>query len=49
MYLYQCPICGANLDPGERCDCQDPEEDTKKAAMPASTATNPQTKEISDV
>ena len=18
-----CPFCGANLDPGERCDCQD--------------------------
>ena len=25
---YQCPYCGANLDPGEKCDCQEPEEDT---------------------
>lgn len=23
MYKYQCPICGANLDPGEHCDCED--------------------------
>ncbi len=21
-----CPYCGAALDPGERCDCQDPEQ-----------------------
>lgn len=20
-YFRTCPICGANLDPGERCDC----------------------------
>jgi hypothetical protein len=24
MSIYrECPICGANLDPGERCDCRD--------------------------
>ena len=22
-----CPRCGANLDPGERCDCADRKED----------------------
>ena len=22
-YHRTCPVCGANLDPGERCDCQD--------------------------
>ncbi len=22
-YYRPCPICGANLDPGERCDCRD--------------------------
>ena len=23
MSLYKtCPVCGANLDPGERCDCE---------------------------
>lgn len=21
-YYHTCPICGANLDPGERCDCE---------------------------
>ena len=23
----ECPYCGAHLDPGERCDCQDEEKD----------------------
>ena len=22
-YYYECPRCGAHLDPGERCDCED--------------------------
>ncbi len=22
-YYHTCPICGANLDPGERCDCKE--------------------------
>lgn len=22
---YQCPECGANLDPGEKCDCKEEE------------------------
>ena len=22
MIYHTCPRCGANLDPGERCDCQ---------------------------
>lgn len=39
----KCPCCGANLDPCERCDCQDSEDNgNKKAAMPASTAADPQ-------
>lgn len=21
-YYHTCPYCGANLDPGERCDCE---------------------------
>ena len=24
-YYQTCPLCGAALDPGERCDCQDKE------------------------
>ena len=39
MYYRKCEYCGAYLDPGERCDCQNPEdEENEKAAMPASTA-----------
>ena len=26
MYYKVCPNCGANLDPGERCDCEDKKE-----------------------
>jgi len=26
-YYWTCPECGANLDPGEKCDC---EQDTKE-------------------
>lgn len=22
-YYHTCPLCGANLDPNEKCDCQD--------------------------
>lgn len=22
-FYYTCPLCGANLDAGERCDCTD--------------------------
>lgn len=25
-YYRTCPNCGANLDPGERCGCQDKEQ-----------------------
>lgn len=25
-YYRTCPYCGASLDPGERCDCQDKKE-----------------------
>lgn len=22
-YFVTCPLCGSNLDPGERCDCEE--------------------------
>ena len=28
-YYYTCPHCGANLDPGEKCNCQK-ENNTKE-------------------
>ncbi len=28
MYYTTCPLCGANLDPGEHCDCTG--EDTQQ-------------------
>ena len=30
-YYWTCPYCGANLDPGEPCDCrkEDPADDYK--------------------
>ena len=31
MYYHTCQHCGANLDPGERCDCQDSLEKKKQA------------------
>lgn len=27
-FFYTCPDCGANLDPGEKCDCQDNDDKT---------------------
>ena len=29
MYYNECPLCGANLDPGESCDCQDSKKKKK--------------------
>lgn len=34
MRYKTCPLCGANLDPGERCDCN------KKTAVSAANADN---------
>lgn len=29
-FYRQCPFCGANLDPGEPCDCQEEKKKEKK-------------------
>lgn len=31
MCYRVCPLCGANLDPGERCTCQDEEKTAPSA------------------
>ena len=30
MYGWTCPDCGANLDPGEKCDCKENKDDKDK-------------------
>lgn len=30
MYFKVCPNCGAHLDPGERCDCEDAKEPVQR-------------------
>lgn len=44
-YYHTCPDCGANLDPGERCDC------TKATERPggAATPTEPRPQQSSEV
>lgn len=32
MKYRECPLCGAALDPGEKCDCQDEERGRPAAA-----------------
>lgn len=27
-YFWTCPYCEANLDPGEKCECQEQKEET---------------------
>ena len=34
-YFEVCPFCGANLDPGERCDCGKDKETLKKIVVNA--------------
>lgn len=29
MYKYVCRSCGANLDPGEKCDCMEKRKETE--------------------
>lgn len=30
MYYNECSFCGANLDPGEKCECQECKEHKKE-------------------
>ena len=36
MYYNACPYCGANLDPGEKCECR--EKSAKKELPPSKSA-----------
>ena len=33
MYFRECPFCHSNLDPGERCDCEDKREEKEKKIL----------------
>ncbi len=32
-FYNECPVCGCNLDPGEKCDCQDVREEKRNRFM----------------
>lgn len=36
MFYKECPICGASLDPGEKCDCTKKKETCTEATEQAS-------------
>ena len=39
MYYKECPFCGCNLDPEEKCDCQDKKKKERRAYQIASAQT----------
>ena len=43
MYGYECPECGATLDPGEKCDCIKRDEACEAATKQTSNALNANT------
>ena len=40
MYYYSCPICHANLDPGEKCDCEKKETTSTLRKQPLLQSNN---------
>ena len=40
MFYKECPICGASLDPGEKCDCAEKKEACAAATEQTSNALN---------
>ena len=39
MYYNVCPVCGASLDPGEKCDCLMEFSDSEDYSMKRSNVT----------
>ena len=35
MYYNTCPLCGANLDPGEKCDCEKIQQAKREEQLPS--------------
>lgn len=42
-YYHTCPRCGANLDPGERCECREPTPEEMQAQRKAPCAADQST------
>lgn len=40
MFYKECPLCGANLDPGEQCDCTEKKEACTAATEQTSNVAN---------
>ena len=40
MYYNECPFCGCNLDPGERCNCRDEKEIKMRKRLSANMRMN---------
>lgn len=45
-FYHTCPLCGSNLDPGEKCDCES-ETAMREQFFMESTRTNPITGQMS--
>lgn len=41
MYYNKCPACGANLDPGEHCDCGTIKKENQSAPTKATDSLKP--------
>ena len=41
MFYNECPICGASLDPGEKCDCAAKKEACTAVTEQTSNVNNP--------
>ena len=40
MYYNECPFCGCNLDPGDRCECRDEHEIKMRKRLSANMRMN---------
>lgn len=45
-YYHTCPDCGANLDPGEKCDCREEDINARCELQNSQTPIQPEHKEL---
>lgn len=46
MY-WTCPLCGANLDPGEHCDCKEKVKEDKRLRSEGNAGKEPEERKAS--